>query len=486
MHVALIGAPASGKATLAPRLAERFELLRVSPGALLRERVKKRSTLGLLALRYTEQNEPIPEEIIVAVLAEHLGDVPSGQGLLLEAYPNTVSQASHLDEVLQSLGRRLDVVLRLAVTESVVLDRLNGRLACKECRATFHRRCRPFETCPENRCRGEFLYQRDDDQPQFAANRLRSFRRASAPLLERYQRAGKLVIVDANGDAATVEAATCRVLSGFREHRQGQGASVEEFDQLQSLPQIVRPLSADETRRASVDIVFLGGPGSGKGTQAERLARALEFPHIATGDLFRDNLRHQTQLGRLAKTYMDQGELVPDDITEGMVRERLERGDAASGYILDGFPRTLPQAQALTEILAELGRRIARVIHLDVRDETIVKRLEGRLVCKECQRPFHRSENPFVRCPEQRCRGEYLYRRDDDAPETVRARLRTYRAETKPLVAYYESAGLLCTISAEGSIDAVYDRVWETVGELPTAATVAEKASARLGYPGPD
>jgi len=197
--------------------------------------------------------------------------------------------------------------------------------------------------------------------------------------------------------------------------------------------------------------VFLGEANTGTGI---------------AGDLFRNNLRHQTRLGRLARTYMDRGELVPDDITEGMVRERLEQPDASGGFVLDGFPRTLPQAEGLTEMLTGAGRRLAAVIHLHVPDELIVERLAGRLVCRECQRPFHRTERPFEVCPEKRCEGQHLYRRDDDAPETVRARLRTYHAETAPLVDYYRSLELLREVDGVGGIEVVLGRVRDAVGAL--------------------
>ena len=175
--------------------------------------------------------------------------------------------------------------------------------------------------------------------------------------------------------------------------------------------------------RRSLDLVLLGGPGSGKGTQAEQLEKQLKLPHIATGDLFRDNLKNATDLGKLAKTYMDRGELVPDDVTEAMVEERLARPDTRDGFILDGFPRTLPQAQALMEMMAALQRRISGVIYIKVSDEAIVGRLSGRLICRNCQTPFHQQFKPPHKsgvC--DGCGGE-LYQRDDDNPNTVCARL---------------------------------------------------------------
>lgn len=208
-----------------------------------------------------------------------------------------------------------------------------------------------------------------------------------------------------------------------------------------------------------MNIVLLGAPGSGKGTQAKRLQELLGLPHVASGDLFRDNLQRNTELGQLARTYMERGDLVPDDVTIRMLRKRLERPDVAQGVILDGFPRTQAQAEALDQMLAELERALDCVVYLSVPDEELVNRLSNRLICKECQRSFHRIFNPFHSCPEGRCHGEYLYQREDDKPETVRARLATFHDQTRRLIDYYEKRKLLVRVSGTGSMDEVTDRI---------------------------
>lgn len=215
-----------------------------------------------------------------------------------------------------------------------------------------------------------------------------------------------------------------------------------------------------------MDIVLIGAPGSGKGTQAEKLSKRLGLPHIASGDLFRENLKNETELGKLAKTYMDRGELVPDDVTEAMIRERLSRSDTREGFILDGFPRTLPQAEALTEIMNSMRRQLDGVLYVKVSDEEIVKRLSGRIICRECQFPFHKIYNPFKTCPYNKCEGQYLYQRDDDKPETVRARLKTFYKQTAPLVDYYEKAGLLIKVDGEGDLPEVTERMMAAVESL--------------------
>ncbi len=207
-----------------------------------------------------------------------------------------------------------------------------------------------------------------------------------------------------------------------------------------------------------MNLVLLGAPGSGKGTQAERLQGEFKLTHVSSGDLFRDNLGRNTPLGLRAREYMTRGELVPDDLTIDMVKDRLKQPDAAAGIILDGFPRTLPQAEALDHTMASLGRTIDGVIYIEVPDEEIVARLAGRLICRECQLSFHEVSNRFKTCPSLRCHGEHLYRRDDDRPETVRARLQTFHERTAPLIDYYLRAGRLLSVPGSGSIEAVTAR----------------------------
>ncbi|MBN2007403.1 MAG: adenylate kinase [Anaerolineae bacterium] len=202
-------------------------------------------------------------------------------------------------------------------------------------------------------------------------------------------------------------------------------------------------------------IILLGPPGSGKGTQASVLCNALSLPHVASGDLFRYNLKNETELGLKAKAYMDKGELVPDDITIAMVLDRLARPDCQNGVLLDGFPRTLAQAEALDKALAEQGVAINLVLNVQVPDEEIVNRLSGRLICRECQEPFHTMFKPFATCPHGKCKGEHLYQRDDDKPETVRNRLEVYWNQTSPLIQYYQGKGVLTDINGYQDIEAV-------------------------------
>ena len=197
------------------------------------------------------------------------------------------------------------------------------------------------------------------------------------------------------------------------------------------------------------NLIMLGAPGSGKGTRAVALCEVLNVVQVATGDLFRNNIKGNTELGRLAKSYMDRGALVPDELTASMVKDRLLRPDVANGFILDGFPRTVAQADILEGILAEINQQITAVLYLDVPDAEIIRRISGRVICKNCQAPYHKEFSPpKVAGVCDKCGGE-LYTRDDDKLETVKKRLDVFRSTTYPLVDYYAKKGLLVKIPAE-------------------------------------
>lgn len=213
-------------------------------------------------------------------------------------------------------------------------------------------------------------------------------------------------------------------------------------------------------------LILLGAPGAGKGTQAELLSERLGLPHVASGDLFRENLKNQTELGLLARGYMDRGELVPDNVTIAMVRQRLERPDCARGVILDGFPRTLTQARALDETLTQMGKALGGVFYIKVSEEELVRRLAGRWLCRQCQAPYHMVFSPPVQAGVCDACGGELYQRDDDRPETVRERLRVYLEQTAPLIAHYRGGGLLVEINGEQDIEAVNAELLAAIGGL--------------------
>ncbi|MBR2402659.1 MAG: adenylate kinase [Lachnospiraceae bacterium] len=212
-------------------------------------------------------------------------------------------------------------------------------------------------------------------------------------------------------------------------------------------------------------IIMLGAPGAGKGTQAKKITARYSIPHISTGDIFRANIKNGTELGKKAKTYMDQGLLVPDELVVDLVVDRVNQEDCAKGYVLDGFPRTIPQAEALDKALTEMGQSIDYAINVEVPDENIVQRMSGRRACVNCGATYH-----IVYAPTKKenvcdtCEGELILR-DDDKPETVQKRLNVYHEQTQPLIDYYTEQDKLVEVDGTIDIEKVFDAIVKILGE---------------------
>ena len=212
-------------------------------------------------------------------------------------------------------------------------------------------------------------------------------------------------------------------------------------------------------------IIMLGAPGAGKGTQAKMLADKYGIPHISTGDIFRANIKNGTELGKKAKEYMDKGLLVPDELVVDLVIDRFKEDDCKKGYILDGFPRTIPQAEALDKALSDIGESIDYAVNVEVPDENIITRMGGRRACVGCGATYHVVYNPTKedgKC--DRC-GEALILRDDDKPETVKKRLDVYHEQTQPLIDYYTNSGIIKEVDGTQDMNKVFDDIVEILGE---------------------
>ena len=211
-------------------------------------------------------------------------------------------------------------------------------------------------------------------------------------------------------------------------------------------------------------IIMLGAPGAGKGTQAKKIADKYGIPHISTGDIFRANIKNGTELGKKAKAYMDQGLLVPDDLTLELIMDRFREPDCAAGYVLDGFPRTIPQAEALTRALESNGDSIDYAVNVEVPDENIISRMSGRRACLACGATYHivhiptKAEGICDRC------GEKLVLRDDDKPETVQKRLDVYHSQTQPLIEYYTGQGKLAEVDGTAPMEDVFEAIVRILG----------------------
>nr|WP_317282530.1 adenylate kinase [uncultured Sellimonas sp.] len=212
-------------------------------------------------------------------------------------------------------------------------------------------------------------------------------------------------------------------------------------------------------------VIMLGAPGAGKGTQAKKIAAKYQIPHISTGDIFRANIKEGTELGKKAKTYMDEGMLVPDELVVDLVVDRVGQEDCKNGYVLDGFPRTIPQAEALDKELSSIGDKVDLAIDVEVPDENIIKRMSGRRACVGCGATYHieyaapAKENICDVC------GKELVLREDDKPETVQKRLNVYHEQTKPLIDYYRQSGILKIVDGTQEIDHVFRQIEEVLGE---------------------
>lgn len=211
-------------------------------------------------------------------------------------------------------------------------------------------------------------------------------------------------------------------------------------------------------------IIMLGAPGAGKGTQAKQIAGKYSIPHISTGDIFRANIKNGTDLGKKAKEYMDQGLLVPDELTCDLVMDRIQQDDCENGFVLDGFPRTIPQAEALDAALTKIGEHMDYAIDVDVPDESIVSRMSGRRACLDCGATYHivslppKTEGKCDHC------GSDLVLRDDDKPETVQKRLTVYHEQTQPLIDYYQKQGILKSVDGTQPMEAVFTAITDILG----------------------
>lgn len=211
-------------------------------------------------------------------------------------------------------------------------------------------------------------------------------------------------------------------------------------------------------------LIMLGAPGAGKGTQAKKIAEKYQIPHISTGDIFRANIKAGTELGMKAKSYMDQGQLVPDEVTIGMLLDRISQDDSKNGYVLDGFPRTIPQAESLTSALLARGEKIDYAVNVDVPDDNIINRMSGRRACVGCGATYHVVYNaPKTEDICDTC-GEKLILRDDDKPETVKNRLLVYHDQTQPLIDYYKKEGVLVEVDGTQNLEKVFQDIVAVLG----------------------
>jgi adenylate kinase len=438
MNFALVGPTCAGKTTQSAILNDYYCLHHVSPGMLLREHREQRTALGIMSRRYIERGELVPDEVVGAVIEEAVCHTAQMEGLMFDGFPMTEFQARFLDELLETYKRHLDAVIYLQIPESMVFKRAAKRIP-----------------------------KREDDSAEVLRHRLRVFERSTAPVLKYFAETHRLVVVHADEPVDKVFHAISDVVD---ELAAGRTPRIPKLDQDWLSALWEEPaIPATGARKPSLNLVLLGGPGCGKGTHAAYLSEQLSLPTISTGNIFRANIANKTPLGRIAQTYIDRGELCPDDVTEDMVDDRLAADDAARGFLLDGFPRTMPQVHALDEILAKMGRKLDGVIYLNVPDEEIMFRTSGRRICPVCQSSYHTSYKRPKKAGVCDKDGAQLIQREDDEPDTVRSRLKAFHGQTAPLIDHYRKRGLLVEVSGNGSVDEVRASMLSAAQRWPAA-----------------
>lgn len=450
MNIALLGPSGVGKGTHAELLTGKFNLFHLCTGQLFRYHLKHQTALGLQAWSHLDRGELVPDDIVQVMIDEQLESVPREMGILFDGFPRTTAQARFLADRFHRLGRTLNAVVYLHLSDKGILRRVSNRLICSVCAVPFHRTAKPFEKCPSGQCRGEHLYQRPDDSIETNRTRLKVFRRTIGPLLELYHSSGNLICLSAAGTIHDVGRELIRSVESLESGAALSRSTLTVQEVIKSLE--LKWAAPAEVSSPSLNLVLIGAPGSGKGTQAEALSSEFNLPHISAGDLFRENLKKETALGKLARSFMDRGELVPDEVTDAMIEDRLHRPDMQHGVLLDGFPRTIHQAEVLNRALAEMGRTLTAALYIQIPDDQIISRLSGRRLCQSCESTYHLSFKPpkvADRC--DRCGGA-LYRRNDDNPKVIEARLKVFYAQTEPVIEFYESRHLLHRIDGAQDI----------------------------------
>ena len=464
-NITLIGPSGVGKSTHAAALIEQFKMLHVSTGNLLRENVDNNTAMGFLAQRYMSFGELVPDEAVDALVMEKLFHRENRQGVLFDGFPRTVEQAHFLDEAMLDDNTELDAAVYLHISEEGLLSRIVGRLTCSSCQSPFHVAFAPPKKQGKCDFCGGDLVTRPDDIKEMVSVRLRAFHSVIGPIIKYYKESKRLILIDADASLEVVNARLRKAIEGVERRRSKRASVIRTIGSDEdNAPE--RMLTVDEATSQSCDLVLLGGPGAGKGSVAQELQTRLGVMHIGSSDLFRDKLDSTKGIGKLVKSYMDRGALVPDEVVEVLVEERLNSADAAEGFILDGFPRTLSQAYGLTQILNKSKRRLNAALKIEVSEDTLVQRLSGRRVCKGCRASYHLLYRRPVSPEKCDACAEELYQREDDHPSVVRTRIKTYQTQIDRILQYYRAAGILYTIDGEGTIEEVAERATTALHEL--------------------
>lgn len=435
MNIAIIGPNCAGKTTCAKKIAKEFGLLRFSLGQMIKDSIRAHTFLGLMTRPYAVRGNFVPDEVANAALEEKITSNTEARGFVFDGFPCTLYQAVYMIDLLQQQGMKLDGVIFMKVAPDTTFERAFARKSTDE----------QIEKTPES-----------------ISGRINNYKNVAEPILRLFANSSSFLIVDAErSNEETYPQIRSFIKSVENEtFKPTPIASLEkEIDQFLASYHLTEktPVST-----SPLNLVLMGPPGCGKGTHSGCLSEFLSVPAISTGNLFRDHLKNKTALGAIAGAFINAGRLVPDAVTAAIVKKRLNDTDAMHGFILDGFPRTVPQADALDTILTVSSRSLDGVIYINVPDEEIIRRMAGRRFCPRCQNTYHILFNKPKKEGVCDLDGEKLIIRSDDKESTVKERLEAYRRQTLPVIEHYRQRGLLQEIIGKAQIDIVRERMMDS------------------------
>ena len=438
MNIAIIGPNCAGKTTCAKKIAKKFGLLRFSLGQMIKDSIRNHTFLGLITLPYAQRGNFVLDEIANATLEDFIYSNSNTPGFVFDNFPCTLYQAIFMIDLLKKKGKNLDGVVFMNLPANLSYGRALARTSTDE----------QIEKTTES-----------------ITDRINNYRNSAESVLRLFAHSIPFLVVDAQQSEEVVDAKVDKFIKSLK-NKNYTSSSSEILDKEIDLFLASYKINQNIPESHPLNLIIMGPPGCGKGTHSAFLSEYLSIPTISTGNLFRDHLKGKTPLGTLAGAFMNQGKLVPDDVTAAMVKNRLNDNDAMHGFILDGFPRTVPQANSLDNILATSSRSLDGVIYLNVPDEEIIVRTSGRRFCPHCQRTYHIVYNKPQKDGYCDADGEALIIRADDKEETVRERLMAYRKQTLPVIEHYRQRNLLREISGNDEVAIVRERMTNCCKEL--------------------
>jgi len=422
MRVIITGPPGAGKGTVAPMLVQRYGLKHLSTGDMLRAAVANKTDLGKKAGALMEKGALVPDDLVNGIVKEALESKECRPGFILDGYPRTIGQAETLVKMMGPQG--ITHVIELDVPHEKLEERICGRRIHKSSGRSYHVKFNPPQVEGKDDVTGEDLITRKDDTKEALKTRLEKFKKETMPVVDFFKKLNSFVHkpVDTSGPPK---------------------------ESIENVRRVMEPRI----------VVLTGPPGSGKGSQAPKMVEKYGLKHLSTGDMLRAAVAAGTPLGKKAKEVMEKGELVSDDLVNGIVAEALQKPECQAGVILDGYPRTLGQAKALVSMLRGVGRRVTDCVEIVVPFEALEERICGRRIHKPSGRSYHIKFKPPKEEGKDDHTGEDLIQRKDDNPESLKTRLKSYSAETKPIVNFLKGFGIHRHIDGHDKPDGVWDKI---------------------------